>query len=137
MSAESRDQWRRLAEYDTNPDWFEAQLEKIRQGSSLWDLAKTLEIYPSVYRNWIRGNADRELSYTDAERDRKINRLERVLQATFDTAVDVSKEPVSHSERLRAAEILLKPSTAVSVPEGKEVAGINITFVDAEDGKPR
>ena len=136
MSAAAREMWQRLAEHDTDQDWFPNEMEKIRGGGSLYQLAQAAKVNYSVYRNWIRGNVERESALAEAERDCKANRVARVLQATFDTATSVSSEPVTHSERLRAAEILLKPSAAVSVPEGKEVSGISISFVDAVDGKP-
>ena len=129
--------WRLLAEKDTDPDWFHSEMEKIRAGGSLYQLAEIAQVHYSVYRNWIRGNLERESALADAERDRKAVRLERILQATFDTATSSNGEPVTHSERLRAAEILLKPGTTLAVPEGKEVSSISVTFVDAADGKPR
>ncbi len=137
MSAAAREMWQRLAENDTDPDWFPAEMEKIRAGGSLFQLAEAAKVNYSVYRNWIRGNVERESALSDAERDCKANRVARILQATFDTATSVSSEPITHSERLRAAEILLKPGASVPVPEGKEVSSISISFVDADNGKPK
>lgn len=137
MSAAAREMWRLLAEKDTDPDWFPAEMEKVRAGGSLFQLAEAAGVNYSVYRNWIRGNVERESALADAERDCKANRMARVLQATFDTATARVDEPVKHSDRLRAAEILLKPATTVAVPEGKELSSISLNFVEADNGKPK
>jgi hypothetical protein len=137
MSAAAREMWRVLADKDTDPDWFPSEMEKIRAGGSIFQIAEAAGVNYSVYRNWIRGNVERESALADAERDCKANRMARVLQTTFDTATSRVDEPVKHSDRLRAAELLLKPATTLAIPEGKEVASISVNFVEADGGKPK
>ena len=128
--------WRLLADLDTNPDFFPDLIERVSEGEPLDKTAATIGVHYSVLRNWIRGNNDREAAFVEAALRGKTRRVERVLEATFATAVADITEPVKHADRLRAAEILLKPSTSVSVSSDKPSSGITISFVEAKDGKP-
>ena len=135
--AETKEMWRILAEKDTDPEWWPGQLELLREGATLEALSEVVAVRYAVYRNWIRGNQDREVALAEAKRAGKTRQMERVLQATFDTALSTPADDIKHSDKLRAIEILLKPSSTIAISGENAPSGIKISFVDAEDGKPK
>jgi len=137
MSKASREMWQLLAQKNEDPDWFPAEMERLQEGATVEELAAIAQVHFSIYRNWIRGDANRESALADAERERKSRKMAKVLQAAFDTALSKPEEPVKHSDRLRAIEILLKPAATLEVSGDKATPAITISFVEAVDGKPK
>ena len=131
------DEWRRLAEKDVDPEWWPSQLEIIEQGGTLEALAEVVAVRYTIFRAWIRGNAEREISLANAEREGKARKMERVLQAAFNTALAPCDEPVKRSDALRAIELLLKPSSTIALNSDRTPSGITIRFVESVDGKPK
>ena len=134
--AQKREEWRILAEKNTDPEWWPSQLELLREGATLEQLSEVVAVRYSIFRNWIRADAEREVSLAEAKREGKTRQMERVLQTTFDTALSSPADPVRHSDKLRAIEILLKPTSTIAISGEKTPSGIQISFVDAENGKP-
>ena len=134
--AQKREEWRILAEKNTDPEWGPSQLELLREGATLEQLSEVVAVRYSIFRNWIRADAEREVSLAEAKREGKTRQMERVLQTTFDTALSSPADPVRHSDKLRAIEILLKPTSTIAISGEKTPSGIQISFVDAENGKP-
>lgn len=132
----SIEMWRSLAHNDTDPEWWQKQLLLIEDGATVDQLCVLAKVHYSVYRNWIRGNDERERAFLAAQATQRSRKMERVLQATFDTALAHVAEPVKNSEKLRAAEILFQVNGATTgSPAAQAVANISITFVEAKDGR--
>ena len=131
-----REMWRQLARLDTDAEWFENQIQRIKDGASLETLAEALGVNYSIYRNWIRGNENRESALAEAVRERKARQMERVLQRTFDTALAHIEEPPKRADALRATEILLAYEKSGGGNGQAPSINLNISFVEAKDGKP-
>lgn len=132
----SIDMWRGLAHLDMDPLWWPNQLRLIEDGATVDQLCVVAKAHYSVYRNWIRGNDERERAFLGAQATARSRKMERVLQATFDTALANVEEPVKHSEKLRAAELLFNiGGMAPGHAAAQAAANITITFVEAKDGQ--
>lgn len=132
-SERKRLQWLRLGELDEVPEFWQGLIATITDGTFLSEFAAQIEVNESILRNWIRGNAAREKEYIVAWREGKRARVQRVLESTYKIATQDNDAPVTRTEQLKAAEIILKSQDDSNAPT--QVGDITINFVQAKDGK--
>lgn len=125
-----------LAELDTNEDFWPGIVLRLSDGEFLSTIATELKVNHAILRNWIRGNKAREQEYSEAERAGKQHRINLVLRRVHDTATADIADPPTRMEALRAAEIALKQDGG-ETRAPTQIANIAITFVQAENGKPK
>lgn len=131
-----REEVKKLATLNDDPEWWPFQLEQIKNGETLEGLATELSVKFGVFRHWILGDTKREKEYIDAHAERRKRLLAKVEDRLFEAALNPKGWP-KFSDSLRAAEILRSgPAAAGGVGSGSQPVNLNIVFVGAKEGKP-
>lgn len=125
-----------LAELDTDAEWFPGIIARISEGEFISTIALELKVNYSVLRNWIRGSRIHEQAFEEAEKEGKKYRHQEAMKRVYEAATANKLPEPTRMEQLRAAEIIFRQQEQ-DRPAPQRFGDISITFVAAENGKPK